>query len=68
MDRKIGEIIEIEGKKYRCTKGKACTDCSLDFRDTDDKHFCSKHAEVIGTCAGDFREDETRIIFIEVKE
>lgn len=67
MGRKIGEIIEIEGKKYRCMEGCSCRDCALDFKDVDNKDFCSKHAELIGFCARDFREDKIRIIFTEVK-
>ncbi|AVQ26581.1 hypothetical protein C4N20_00280 [Fusobacterium ulcerans] len=67
MDRKIGEIIEIEGKKYRCVGGSSCEDCALDSRDADHKYLCAKHAEIIGRCSSIFREDKTRIKFIEVK-
>ena len=67
MDKKIGEIIEIEGKKYICVEGSSCADCALDFKDADNKLFCAKHAEIIGRCSGNFREDKTRIKFIEIK-
>lgn len=68
MNKKIGEIIEIEGKKYRCVEGGCCGECAFDFKDADNKLFCAKHAEIIGLCSGNFREDKTRIKFIEVEE
>lgn len=68
MERKIGEIIEIKGKKYKCIVGKACADCIFDFKDPDGAYFCSEHADIIGACAGIARKDRTGVIFIEVEE
>ena len=69
MDRKIGEIIEIEGKKYKCVLGGSCGECAFDFKEENAMyHFCVEHVEIIGACSSKIRSDKTSVNFIEVKE
>lgn len=64
MDKKIGEIFEINGKKFivaRQNKGSICTGCY--FRDNDD---CTNSEYNLGSCAEDGRDDALRVIFKEI--
>lgn len=56
MERKIGEIFEIDGKKYKCiSNGPGCSGC------------CTKNYEVFGWCGCTTRSDKKPVVFIEVK-
>ncbi len=64
MDRKIGDIFEINGKKFivlRQDENYICKNCY--FRDNDD---CTKLDYNLGSCSEDGRCDGVRIIFKEV--
>lgn len=68
MERKIGEIIEIKGKKYKCTVGWNCKECVFDYKDKNGIYHCAEFGEIIDKCAGLARKDKTGVIFVEVEE
>lgn len=66
-DMKIGEIRELEGKKYKCVEYS-----SLDFDDClsccfNDEANIYCNSSVLGECSAEEREDETDVIFKEVE-
>lgn len=67
MERKIGEVIEINGKKYKCVTEGSCGECAFDFKEENAKyHFCVEHAEIIGACSSRIRTDKTTVNFVEI--
>ena len=64
MVRKIGEVFELEGRKFRVEKAQpgSCTGCSLLDRTCFDKR------SVTGECVDEFREDNTDVIFKDVSD
>lgn len=67
MERKIGEVIEINGKKYKCVIRGSCGECAFDFKEENAMyHFCVEHAEVIGACSSRIRTDKTTVNFVEI--
>ena len=60
MERKIGEIFEVNGVKYKCIKPAFfyCEDCCFY-----NKQLCTEH-----TCCGAYREDGKDVMFKEIKE
>lgn len=68
-DMKIGEIRELEGKKYKCVEAfgyenDSCCDCALYYEEGLTVNcFFSK----LGNCDDFKREDNTDVIFVEVK-
>lgn len=63
MERKIGEIFEIDGKKYKCiSNGPGCSGCIFGS-----VLKCTKNYEVFGWCGCTTRSDKKPVVFIEVK-
>ena len=63
MERKIGEVFELDGVKLRVEKGEyLCDGCSLfDIE-------CINLRSIRGDCNKVHRKDKTDVIFTEVKE
>ena len=57
----VGEIVEINGKKYRCVEKEKsdCPDCDLD-EDFQNKGLCPYK----GHCVGEFRKDKKDVVFV----
>lgn len=64
MERKIGETFEFEGKKLqvKAASKDSCEGCILDGK-------CTRGKKAItGFCERGYRDDEKRVIFVEVQE
>lgn len=64
MERKIGEVFELEGRKLKVEKAErgSCTGCSLLNKNCFDKR------KVSGECVDEFRDDETDVIFKDITD
>ena len=62
MERKIGEVFEFEGRKYKVVETDMCTCEGCAFNHTWDLHFCDNG------CTANERTDGADVIFVEVKE
>ena len=64
MERKIGEVFELAGRKLRVEKAKhgSCDGCSLLNGNCFDKR------EITGECVDEFRDDETDVIFKDITD
>lgn len=54
LEPKVGEIFELDGKKYECVKGEYCTDCIF----LKANYKCLKLK-----CISSYRQDKTPVIF-----
>ena len=63
MERKIGEVFEFEGKKYKCLNTLGCSGCIFGS-----VLKCGKNYEVFGWCGFTTRSDKKPVVFIEVEE
>ena len=65
MERKIGEVFELDGVKLRVEKGEmySCVGCYFN-----DFASCQDSILVRGYCVDDNRRDQQNVIFTEVKE
>ena len=65
MERKIGEVFELDGVKLRVEKAEAlCIGCYLLGADIE----CTDLRSIRGDCNIEHRIDKTDVIFTEVKE
>lgn len=64
MERKIGEVFELDGHKLQVkrTKYGSCNNCYFLERNCFDKR------EITGECVDDFRSDNNDVIFIDVTD
>lgn len=64
MERRIGEIFEIEGRNLKVEKAQpgSCTGCY--FLDKN----CIKYRDTTGECVDEFRDDDTDIIFKDITD
>ena len=62
MERKIGEIFEYNGKKYKVEADAACERCA--FFDLN----CGDFETTRGSCTYNKREDKTSVIFTDIME
>ena len=65
MERKIGEVFELDGVKLRVEReasNEYCDKCYFEYG------YCSEYVKYRGRCFSDYRTDNTDIIFTEVKE
>lgn len=65
MERKIGEIFEFQGKKYKVVEDNidSCL-CCVFFKNNE----CSTYRNIVGSCAKSKRGDGTTVIFKEVND
>ena len=67
MERKIGEVFELQGKWYKTIedKGNVCNKCVLcDAKGS----ICDTHRDIVGWCSSTNRQDSTSVLFIEVNK
>lgn len=65
MERKIGEIFELQGKWYKTIEDKknVCSECVFCyFAET----ICENYRDIVGHCSIGTRQDSTSVIFVEV--
>lgn len=64
MERCIGEVFELAGRKLEVEKAErgSCTGCDLLNEN------CFDQREVTGECIDDFREDNTDVIFKKITD
>ena len=64
MERKIGEVFELAGRKLEVEKAErgSCTGCGLLNEN------CFDQREVTGECVDEFRDDETDVIFKDITD
>lgn len=65
----VGEVIECEGRKIKCAvvtnemyKDGVCSDCFFLDRG------CLDSPNIVGDCRGNFRDDKTDVLFIDVTD
>lgn len=65
MERKIGEVFELDGVKLKVQRGDmySCIGCYFN-----DLISCQDYILIRGYCVDDNRKDKTNVIFTEVKE
>lgn len=65
MERKIGEVFELQGKWYKTIEDKRniCDKCV--FCDAKGS-ICDTHRDIVGHCSIGSRHDSTAVIFVEV--
>lgn len=66
MERKLGEIFELQGKWYKVIEDKKsvcdkCVFCPIE------ESICSPYRDIIGHCFSGNRQDKTSVIFEEVE-
>lgn len=60
---KIGEVFQFGKKKLKCVKGWRCSDCAMN-----DLEECEPISRFLGACKLKDREDQTGVIFVELKK
>ena len=65
MERKIGEVFELQGKWYKTIEDKrnVCDECV--FCDAKGS-ICDTHRDIVGHCSIVSRRDNINVIFVEI--
>lgn len=60
MERKVGEVFEIDGVRLKVVAKRRCFGCYFAYR-----NLCFRPSDT-GSCASIVREDKTNVVFMKI--